>query len=125
VAVGALARHQGALLMVRRGQEPEAGRWSVPGGRLEPGETVPMAVVREVEEETGLRSRCGDLVGWVERRGPAHHYVILDFHVTVTGGALRAGGDAAEAAWIPLGEVRDLDLVSGLADFLAAHGVLD
>jgi mutator protein MutT len=124
VAVGAVARHRGELLLVRRGQEPETGRWSLPGGRLEPGETVAAAVVRELREETGLHGHCGGLVGWAERRGPRYHYVILDFDVTVTGGELRAGGDAAEAAWVPLADVGGLDLVSGLADFLAAHGVL-
>lgn len=125
VAVGAVAVVRGSLLLVRRGRPPEAGRWSVPGGRVEPGETVAEAVVREVAEETGLAVRCGELVGWAERRGPAYHFVILDFAVEVDGGgAPVAGGDAAAARWVPLAEVASMDLVSGLADFLRRHGVL-
>ena len=110
---------------MRRGHEPETGRWSLPGGRLEPGEAVPDAVVREVREETGLDVACGSLVGWAERRGPEYHFVILDFAVTVLGGSLRAGGDATEAAWVPAGEVAAMELVGGLAAFLADHGVID
>jgi len=125
VAVGAVARRGDALLLVRRGHAPEAGRWTLPGGRLEPGESVPEAVVRELAEETGLDVACGDLVGWAERRGPDHHYVILDFAVGVRGGTLRAGGDAVEAAWVPRHALASTDLVSGLADWLADHGVLE
>ena len=125
VAVGAVASRRDALLLVRRGHEPDTGRWSLPGGRLEPGETVAEAVARELLEETGLDVACGELVGWAERRGPRHHYVILDFEVTVLGGTLVPGSDATEAAWVPLGEVPELELVAGLAEFLADHGVLD
>jgi 8-oxo-dGTP diphosphatase len=123
VAVGAIAVRDGALLLVRRGRPPEAGRWSLPGGRLEAGETLRAAVEREVLEETGLEARCGELVGWVERMGPAHHFVILDFAVTVEPGRPQAGGDAAEVAWVPLGELGRVELVSGLAEFLADHQV--
>lgn len=123
LAVGAVAVCDGALLLVRRGRPPEAGRWSLPGGRLESGETVAAAVEREVMEETGLQVRCGKLIGWVERIGAGHHFVILDFAVVVSAGTLQAGGDADETAWVPLGELRQVELVSGLADFLEAHGV--
>jgi 8-oxo-dGTP diphosphatase len=125
VAVGAVARRDGALLLVRRGHEPETGRWTLPGGRLEPGESVTEAVAREMLEETGLEVACEALVGWAERRGPLHHYVILDFAVRVLGGSLRCGGDATDAAWVPLEDVVGLDLVSGLADFLVDHRVLE
>jgi ADP-ribose pyrophosphatase YjhB (NUDIX family) len=83
------------------------------------------AVERELREETALDVRCGSLVGWAERRGPDYHFVILDFEVTAVGrGTPAASGDAAAVAWVPLGEVSALTLVSGLADFLVAHGVL-
>jgi len=125
VAVGAVAVADGALLLVRRGHEPEVGRWTLPGGRLEPGETVPEAVVREVFEETALRVECGCFVGWAERRSPDHHFVILDFAVRVTGPQRpSAGGDAADVAWVPLVELDRVDLVTGLLAFLSAHGVL-
>ena len=126
VAVGGIAVVGGALLMVRRANPPEAGRWSVPGGRVEPGESVTAAVERELWEETGLRVRCGSLLGWAERRGHDHHFVILDFEVTTTGPRVPvAGGDAAEVAWVPLAEVAGLALVEGLGEFLVDVGVLE
>ena len=104
---------------------PGAGRWTVPGGRVEPGESVTAAVERELLEETALAVRCGSLVGWAERRGPEYHFVILDFEVTAAGPTTpAAGGDAAAVAWVPLGEVTSLTLVEGLEDFLVDHGVL-
>ena len=125
LCVGAVAVTDGALLLVRRGRGPGSGLWSVPGGRVEAGETVRQAVVREVAEETGLHTECGDLLGWAERIGPRHHFVILDFLVTVRGQRHPvAGDDAAEAGWFPLPSVSQLALVDGLAGFLRDHGVL-
>src|SRR3954467_4812923 len=127
VCVGAVAVDDGRLLLVRRGRGPAQGEWSVPGGRVEPGETVGEAVVRELAEETGLEGLCGPLLGWVERIGDDHHYVILDFVVEVLEPVDPvAGDDAAEAAWVPLADVAEMtDLVDGLAEFLHEHGVLD
>ena len=125
LCVGAVAVADGALLVVRRGRGPESGRWSVPGGRVEGGETVTQAVVREVAEETGLLAECGDLLGWAERIGASHHFVILDFLVTVPDAREPvAGDDAVEAAWISLPSVPQLDLVEGLQGFLRDHSVL-
>jgi len=126
VAVGAVAVRAGALLLVQRATDPQAGKWSVPGGHVEPGETVAGAVEREVLEETGLEVRCGPLLGWAERMGPGYHFVILDFTVVVPdgGGEPVPGSDAAAAAWVPLGEVGARSLVDGLEGFLRTHGVL-
>jgi 8-oxo-dGTP diphosphatase len=125
VCVGAIAVDADRLLVVRRGHGPAAGNWSVPGGRVERGETLAEAVVRELAEETGLEAVCDELVGWVERIGPDDHYVILDFRVTVlSSDEPAAGDDAAEAAWVPLEQVAQLKLVDGLAEFLYAHGIL-
>jgi len=126
VCVGAIAVDDEHLLMVRRGRGPAAGEWSVPGGRVEAGETLAEAVVRELTEETGVEGVCGPLIGWVERMGSDHHFVILDFAVTVLERSDPvAGDDAAEAAWVPLSQVADLTLVEGLAEFLHEHGILD
>ena len=117
--------HAPNLLLIQRGRPPGAGRWSVPGGRVEAGESVPAAVVRELLEETGQEGLCGSLLGWAEILDDEHHFVILDFTVTIPVAApLVAGDDAADAAWVPLAVVGDLPLVDGLADFLVVHGVL-
>jgi mutator protein MutT len=126
LCVGALAVHDRRLLLVRRGHGPAAGEWSVPGGRVEPGETLAEAVVRELAEETGLEGVCDRFVGWVERIGPEHHFVILDFAVTLLdpGAEPVAGDDAREVAWVESGGLGELRLVEGLQEFLDEHGVL-
>ncbi len=101
------------------------GEWSIPGGKVEPGETLAEAVVRELREETGLEGICGRFVDWVERIGEYSHFVILDFEVLVSGDSQPvAGDDAAEARWWPLQEVATLDLVDGLAEFLHDHEII-
>jgi ADP-ribose pyrophosphatase YjhB (NUDIX family) len=123
--VGAVAVRDNALLLVRRGRGPAAGEWSVPGGRVEPGETLHAAVVREVLEETGLEVVVDRFLGWVERITESHHFVILDFAATpLDDAAPVAGDDAAEVAWVPLADLSDLRLVVGLYDFLNDTGVL-
>jgi 8-oxo-dGTP diphosphatase len=92
---------------------------------VEWGETLAEAVVRELREETGLDGVCEGFVGWVERIDAEFHFVILDFGVTVLDARdPAAGDDAAEAAWVSLSEVADLNLVDGLAEFLHDHGIL-
>jgi 8-oxo-dGTP diphosphatase len=126
VCVGAIAVDNDRLLLVRRGHGAAAGEWSVPGGRVEAGETLAEAVVRELLEETGVEGVCNDLVGWVERISDDSHYVILDFRVDVLEPSEPvAGDDAAEAAWVPLSDVADLLLVEGLAEFLHENGILE
>ena len=126
VAVGAVCSHAEALLLVRRCRAPAAGEWSVPGGRVEWGETLHEAVVRETFEETGLEVVVDRFLGWVERIEDPYHYVILDFAVTPLDPtrAPVAGDDAAEAAWVPCDEVSDLHRVGGLYDFLRDQEVL-
>jgi len=130
IAVGAVALTAGRILLVRRGHGPAAGFWSVPGGRVEHGETLHEAVVREVAEETGVGVVVDHFLGWVERiddapNGP--HFVILDFAVTVLDpdAPLVAGDDATEVAWTAFDDLGALPLVPGLLDFLEDAGVLD
>lgn len=125
LCVGAVVVDAERLLMIRRAQPPGQGLWSLPGGRVELGETLAQAVVRELSEETGLEGVCGPLVGWVERFVDDRHLVILDFEVTVLDPEpLAAGGDADAAAWVPLDDVAEQPLVDGLAEFLHDHGII-
>ncbi len=126
VCVGAVVVEDERLLLIRRGRGPAAGEWSVPGGRVERGELLAEAVVRELAEETGLEGVCGELIGWVERVGADHHFVILDFAVSLLDPLAQpvAGDDAAEVAWVPIADVAEQRLVEGLAEFLHEHGII-
>jgi 8-oxo-dGTP diphosphatase len=115
----------GRLLLVKRGHEPEAGRWSLPGGRVKPGESDWHALVREVREETGLWVEPGRLVGAVERPAPdGAVFDIHDYAASVSGGRLAAGDDAADARWVHPRDLDQLTLTSGLAGTLTSWGVL-
>ena len=125
VGVGAVVVDHDRLLLVRRGRGPAQGDWSVPGGRVELGESLAEAVTRELREETGLDGVCGPLLGWAERIEDDGHYVLLDFEVTlVSHDDPVAGDDAAEVAWVDLHEVGERQLVAGLAEFLHDHGII-
>jgi 8-oxo-dGTP diphosphatase len=119
--VGGLAYDdRGRLLLIKRAHDPGKGLWSVPGGRVEPGEDDAAALAREMAEETGLVVRPGPLVGRVVRG----RYDIADYRCTVTGGHLRAGDDATDARWCSAADLAALPLVDGLLDALAAWDAL-
>ena len=117
---------RGRLLVVRRGRAPNLGLWSVPGGRVEPGETEQAAVVREVAEETGLAVSAGTLLGRVRIEGDGVVFTVADFACSPTppGQVPVAGDDAADVAWVDAGGLAALPCTPGLAAALGEWGAL-
>ncbi|WP_198048265.1 NUDIX hydrolase [Saccharomonospora iraqiensis] len=108
--------HDGAgrLLLVRRGRAPARGLWSLPGGRVEPGESDAEAVVRELREETGLTVRPGVFLGTVTRAP----YRIVDYRCVPECGTLRPGDDADDARWVNRATLDTLDRTGLLTEHL-------
>ncbi|WP_286691900.1 MULTISPECIES: NUDIX hydrolase [unclassified Brevundimonas] len=106
-AVGVICLRGDQVLLIRRGQPPRLGEWSLPGGRVEPGETLRDAALRELAEETGVEADLGPLVDVVDGIFPesGRHYVLIDFLARWTSGEPVAGDDAADARFWPLDEV--------------------
>jgi 8-oxo-dGTP diphosphatase len=125
--VGAVIKDErGRLLLIKRGHNPGAGLWSLPGGRVEPGETDAAALVRELREETGLVVEAGRLLGGVRRpAGGGDVLDIRDYAATMVAGTLTPGDDAADARWVDAAEFGRLPVTEGLAEILASWGVLD
>jgi len=114
---GAIVRDEsGRLLLVRRGRPPGLGSWSLPGGRIEPGETAAVAAAREVREETGLAVEVGEVLITAVIADGAYH--VQDFAARVVGGELRAGDDASDVRWVDEDELATLPLSAGLLDEL-------
>lgn len=119
----------GRIVVIRRGQPPSKGLWSLPGGRVESGETHDEAVVREVLEETGLEVAVTAVLGVVELPGDGDLvYAVTDYSARATAAVgdahqLIAGDDAADARWVTRQEFAALDTSPGLAETLAAWGV--
>ena len=119
VAVGAFVFDADKrVLLIERAKDPGKGLWTVPGGRLEPRETLVQAVAREVREETGLIVEVGTLACVVERMGDDFHFVILDYVARVIGGTLQAGSDAKHARFVDDAELATLPLTDGLIPLL-------
>lgn len=124
IAVGAIVVKDERLLMIQRANDPGAGLWSLPGGRVEHGEYLAGALRREVLEETGLEVEVRDLVGILEVVGDPH-YVILDYFAEVTGkDEPVAADDVSDARWVPLDEVATLPCTPRFAETLRGWGVL-
>lgn len=119
LGVGALIFDAGKILLVRRGQEPLKGWWSLPGGLVETGERLEAAVRREVLEETGLDVLPMSVLEVFERiipdpQGKAeYHYVLIDYLCRPAGGSLRASSDACDAAWVARSELANYQLTTG------------
>jgi ADP-ribose pyrophosphatase YjhB (NUDIX family) len=131
VAVGAIVLEKGELLMVRRDREPAKGQWSLPGGRVEWGESLREAVAREVREETGVEIDVEGMAGIAERIVPddegdiEYHYVILDFWARPRARDVKPGDDALDVRWVNVAELTDLTLTAGLYEFLQDRGALE
>jgi ADP-ribose pyrophosphatase YjhB (NUDIX family) len=116
IGVGAIVVESQRILLVKRGHEPLLGRWSIPGGLLEVGETLREAAIREAQEETGLKVQVGELLGVFDRvtrdaeGRVSYHYVLIDFLCKPVGGNLGAAGDADAAEWFGKDELEALGL---------------
>lgn len=125
LAAGGVTRDgAGRVLLVLRRNPPEAGRWSVPGGRVEPGETIARAVVREVREETGLDVVTVRELGTIDL--PAGQDTVYECHdvlAQVVGGVLTAGDDALDVRWVTRSEACSMPLTDRLIDILDGYGV--
>jgi 8-oxo-dGTP diphosphatase len=109
VTVDAVIVEKGKILLIKRGNPPYKGYWALPGGFVEYGETTEEAVVRETKEETGLTCEVLKLTGVYSApdRDPRGHTVSVVYLMTIVGGEADAGDDAADAAWVDLGELPD------------------
>jgi len=129
VCAGAVVRRDdGRILVIRRGHAPSKGLWSIPGGRVETGETLEEAARREVAEETGLDVRIGPLLGRTDLpAGPFTVYDVSDFAAVVEGDpdTLVAGDDASDARWVTRAEFDELDVTPSLVPAFAGWRVWD
>jgi ADP-ribose pyrophosphatase YjhB (NUDIX family) len=115
VGVGGVVVRDGRVLLIRRGKEPLYGRWAVPGGTVELGETLEDALVREMEEETGLRVEPIEVLtvfDRIQREGGrvVHHHVIVDYLCRWRCGEAKAASDALDVAWATPEELGGFDL---------------
>lgn len=127
LGVSVLVRHEGRVLLVKRGRAPFAGQWSLPGGHVEGGETLAGAAAREVREETGITVdalRQIDLIEVVSRGaddGLARHFVLVVFAARYHSGTVTAGDDAAETHWLAPAEFAGLQLTEETRRVIASH----
>jgi len=123
VGVGGVVIRGGKVLLIQRGKEPLKGRWVIPGGTVELGETLEEAVAREVREETGIIVRPREVVlvfDRIERRdgAVAYHYVVIDYLCDDLGGTLQAGSDAADAAFVATEDLARYDMPPAALDLV-------
>lgn len=109
-AVGVVCLRGDEVLLIRRGAPPRVGEWSLPGGRIEAGETARAAALRELREETGVEAELLGLIDVVDGLFPeaGRHYVLIDFAARWRSGEPVAGDDAAAAAFHPVSMIDEL-----------------
>jgi 8-oxo-dGTP diphosphatase len=127
VGVGAIVIRESKILLEKRKNEPGKGKWSIPGGVVDLGESPEQAVIREVKEETRLEvdaPRLIDVVSDVsldENGKVKYHFVIIDYLVTLKGGELEAASDADALVWVPFSEVEAYDLTRSFRAFFSRN----
>ena len=109
-AVGVVCLRGDSVLLIRRGTPPRQGEWSLPGGRIEPGERAVEAALRELREETGVEAEITGLIDVVDGLFPeaGRHYVLIDYAARWVSGEPVAGDDALDARFVALDEVESL-----------------
>lgn len=123
VGTGAVIINQGKIVLIKRGNEPSKGKWTIPGGLVELGESLEAAVIRETKEEVCLDVENPCLIDVVdnvdldEHGKVKYHYVIIDYLVHVKAGVIKAASDAAELRWVPFDEVGDYNLTASFRLF--------
>lgn len=104
VSVGAVVWRGDEVLLIRRARAPFEGQWSIPGGKVEFGETLEDALVREVREETGAQIALTGLIGVYQSIEPDTHFVMVDWCADWISGEPEAADDALEACFVPFDE---------------------
>jgi 8-oxo-dGTP diphosphatase len=123
VGIGAVIINQGKIALIKRGNEPSKGKWTIPGGLVELGESLGAAVIRETKEEACLDIDTPCLIDVVdnvdldEHDKVKYHYVIINYLVKVKAGNIKAASDAAELRWVPFDEVEDYNLTASFRLF--------
>ncbi|WP_052025377.1 NUDIX hydrolase [Asticcacaulis sp. AC402] len=117
-AVGVVCRRGDEVLLIRRGQPPRQGEWSIPGGKVRPGENLFDAALRELYEETGVRATITHLVEVYEIIDSEFHYILIDYAADWLSGDPRPGDDAEEACFMPLAEALQTVVQPDLRDVL-------
>lgn len=124
VGVGATVFRNDQVLLIRRGNPPLYGDWSLPGGRVKEGEDLKKALRREVREECSIDIKVGDLITefeYIERDGRdrvKYHYVVFDFKAQYVSGKLVRASDALEVRWVPLEQLKEFDLTDKVREVI-------
>ena len=127
--VGAVIIDKGKMILVKRGVEPGKGKWSIPGGLVELGESIRDATIREAKEETGLDVEividrpldAFDNIDIDEKGGLHYHYILIQFLTRPKSGILKPSSDVLDARWVPIEEVEKYDLTKPFRRFFTKH----
>jgi mutator protein MutT len=124
LAVGTIVVRNGSVLLARRGKPPSQGKWSVPGGAVDVGESLEDAARREIREECGIEVELMDTIEVIQRitrddtQRVRFHYVIVDYLARWTGGEPRPSAEASDVHWFRPEEFDGLDMTAGTAEVI-------